>query len=104
MGLPVRVVSHPNTDHSSWQHDHLWVLVGGEDYCNGATAFHMGADRDIEGDDLASRNIDNVIVRAKRIGLEVNQDDIREALSDYRRTRETIAEQSAVVDPSREGL
>jgi hypothetical protein len=87
MGLPVRVVSCSNVDNSSRLHDHLWVLVGGGEYFNRATAFYMGPDYDIEGDDLSSRNIDELIVQAKQVGLVVDRDDVETALSDYRRAR-----------------
>jgi hypothetical protein len=87
MGEPVRVVSCPDPDYPSGQHDHLWLLVGGEDYFHGSRAYYLGPDRDIEGDDIASRQIAEIIETAKSNGLSVERQDADEALANYRRSR-----------------
>ena len=88
MGEPVRVVSCPDPDYSGPRHEHLWLLVGGGDCFNGARAFYLGPDCDIEGDDLAARQIGAAVQAAESQGLSVNSEDAREALDDYRRSRD----------------
>lgn len=51
------------------------------------TTFYLGPDRDIEGDDLASQQIENVIGAAEADDLFVDRKDVEEALADYRRSR-----------------
>jgi hypothetical protein len=64
-------------------------LVGGADYSDGATAFYLGQDRDIEGDDLAGCNVPNVIKSAEDAGIELDAHDVKEAIADYRSKRGT---------------
>jgi hypothetical protein len=87
MSEPVRVVSCPDTEYRATQHEHLWLLVGGGDYFQGAQAFYLGQDRDIEGDDLASHQLGPAIEAAETEGLFVDRQDADEALADYRRSR-----------------
>jgi hypothetical protein len=87
MGEPVRVVSSPDPDHPAAQHEHLWLLVGGDDFSDGARAFYLGPDRDIEGDDLARRQLSAAIQSAKSQGLMLDLDDVPEALANHRRSR-----------------
>ncbi len=89
MGLPVRVVSHPDPDYKAACNEHLWVLVGDKDFHNEATAFYLGPDRDQTGDDIAGRKLDDVRAHALRVGLEVDRNELQEALDDYRRARDT---------------
>lgn len=91
MGLPVRVVSHPDPDYKSADNERLWVLVGGADHCDGATAFYIGPDRDQDGDDIAGGQLDDIRVRASKAGLEADLAELEEALRDYRRARGTSA-------------
>ncbi len=87
MSESVRVVSCPDPDHRAARHEHLWLLVGGGDYSDGARAFYLGPDRDIEGDDLAGRQLDTAIKAAGSAGLSVDGREADEAVADYRRSR-----------------
>ena len=83
----IRIVSCPNGEFHSPDHDHLWVLAGGGDFFDGGLAVHLGPDRDIEGDDLAGRRTADVVGRLRELGYRVDAADVREALADYRRAR-----------------
>jgi hypothetical protein len=91
MSEPVRVVSHPGPDDRSAPHEHLWALVGGGGHHEGATAFYMGPDRDIEAADLLSGPIAEVVSKAKKDGLAVEYEDVERALADYRQARGTAS-------------
>jgi hypothetical protein len=76
----MEVVSHPNPDHPARQHDHLWLLVGGgPDYSDGATAYYLGSDRDIDGVDLASERLIDVVHKH-----ELDREEAKRALTWYR--------------------
>jgi hypothetical protein len=85
--IPVRIVSASDPDYSGPRHDHLWVLAGGGDYFDGATAAYLGADRDIEGDDLAGRHLVDAAASLGDQGIDVEVEEIRQALADYRAAR-----------------
>jgi hypothetical protein len=85
--IPVRIVSAPDPDYSDPWHEHLWVLAGGGDYFEGATAAYLGEDRDIEGDDLAGRHLPDTAESLREQGVDVELDELRLALSDYRAAR-----------------
>jgi hypothetical protein len=87
MSKPVLVVSCPNPEHRGVQYEHLWLLVGGGDYFDGARAFHVGPDRDIDGDDLVGRQLGAAIRSAEAEGLPVDSEEAQEALAEYRRSR-----------------
>jgi hypothetical protein len=87
MGLSVRIVSHPDPDYPKAMHDHLWVLVGGENYSDGATAYYLGPNRDIEGDDLAIHQIPEVLQRAQAAGFNIDGGALADALRSYRSAR-----------------
>ncbi len=91
MGNRVQIVSYPDIENRSVQFEHLWLLVGGEDYFNGSRAFHLGPDRDIEGDDLAGRRLRIAIEAAEAEGMFVNSEEAFEALVNYRQARKQIA-------------
>ena len=80
----MQIVSYPHAEYPGTKHEYLWLLVGGEDYSDGATAYHLSSDRDIDGDDCAGRNLDHVI---SEHGLDA--DEARQALESYRQTRGT---------------
>jgi hypothetical protein len=83
---PVRIVRAPDPEYPSAKHDHLWVLVGGKDDFDGSRAFYLGPNRDIDGDDLASNNVLDVVSSAKKAGLNIDRTDVEQALDDYRRS------------------
>ena len=85
--IQVRIVSAPDPDYSASLHDHLWVLACGESYFDGATAAYLGADRDVEGDDLAGRNLADAAESLADRGVDVEVEELRQALSDYRAAR-----------------
>jgi hypothetical protein len=85
--IPVRIVGASDPDYSAPRHDHLWVLAGGGDYFDGATAAYLGADRDIEGDDLAGRHLTDAAESLRERGVDVEVEELREALADYRTAR-----------------
>ncbi len=85
--IPVRIVSAPDPEYSGPRHDHLWVLAGGGDLFDGATAAYLGADRDVEGDDLAGRHLADAAASLGERGVDVEVEELREALSDYRAAR-----------------
>jgi hypothetical protein len=85
--IPVRIVSASDHEYSAPPHDHLWVLAGGGDFFDGATAAYLGADRDVEGDDLAGRNLDDAAASLGKRGVDVEVEQLRQALSDYRAAR-----------------
>ncbi len=64
---------------------HLWLLVGGGDCFDGADAFYLGPDSDIDGEPIAESNIDSVIQSAKSKGIALNVSSIRDTLDEYRR-------------------
>jgi hypothetical protein len=81
----MRVAGSPNPDHPSRRHDHLWLLVGGGDYADGAMAYYLGGDRDIEGNDFAGDNLARVV---KEHGL--NMVEARNSLERYRILAKTV--------------
>jgi hypothetical protein len=85
--IPIRIVSAPDPDYRDLWHDHLWVLAGGGDYFEGAIAAYLGEDRDIEGDDLAGRHLSDTAESLRERGVDVELDELRLALSDYRVAR-----------------
>jgi len=87
MGEPVLVVSCPHPVHRGVQHEHLWLLVGGGDYFDRSRAFHLGPDRDADGDDLAGRQLGAAISSAEAEEVAVDSEEAREALAAYRQSR-----------------
>ncbi len=85
--IPVRIVGASDPEYSAPTHDHLWVLAGGADYFDGATAAYPGADRDVEGDDLAGRNLADAAASLGERDVDVEVEQLRQALSDYRAAR-----------------
>jgi hypothetical protein len=85
--IPVRIVSAPDPEYAGPRHAHLWVLAGGSGDFDGATAAYLGADRDVEGDDLAGRNLDDAAASLSECGVDVEVEALREALADYRAAR-----------------
>jgi hypothetical protein len=85
--IPVRIVSAPDPDYSASLHDHLWVLAGGEGYLDGASAAYLGADRDVEGDDLAGRHLADAAESLGDRGIDVEVEELRRALAEYRAAR-----------------
>ena len=83
----LNVISSPDIEDKRPRAEHLWVLVGGEDYSDGATAFYLGQDRDIEGDDLAGYNIPKMIQSAQGQGIDLDANEVKQALEDYRGKR-----------------
>ena len=83
----VRIVSAPDPEFSGPLHDHLWVLAGGEGYFDGATAAYPGADRDVEGDDLAGRNLADAAESLAERGVDVEGVELARALAEYRAAR-----------------
>jgi len=75
----MQVVSTPDPDYRERQHDHLWILVGGGPHSDGATAHYIGADRDMDGNDIARARMVEV---ARRHGFDL--DDALTALGSYR--------------------
>jgi hypothetical protein len=80
MGLPVRVVGHPNSEHGGSRHAHFWALVGGGDNFNRSNAFYL------DNDSLAGwQGVDDVLRESEAAGLDVDRRDVEEAVADYRR-------------------
>ncbi len=85
--IPVRIVSAPDPEYSGPRHDHLWVLAGGGDLFDGAAAAYLGADRDVEGDDLAGRHLADAAASLGERGVDVEAEELRGALAEYRAAR-----------------
>jgi hypothetical protein len=85
--IPVRIVSSPDPEFSAPLHDHLWVLACGDGCFDGATAAYLGADRDVEGDDLAGRNLADAAESLAERGVDVEVLELQRALADYRAAR-----------------
>ena len=89
MSFKLEIVSRPDIERTQAQYEHLWVLVGEEAHSDGATAFYLGQDRDIEGDALAENNIPNAVRSAKAKGIELVGHEVGQALNEYRQKRGT---------------
>ena len=78
------ITSRPDPDYPDPANRHLWLLVGDADYYDGAYAFYLGADRDIDGVPIAENKINSVIQSAKSKGITLDRSAIRKTLDDYR--------------------
>ena len=75
----MRLVSASDPEYPEPKHNHLWLLVGGEDYYDGSTAYYLGFDRDIDGDDCASERIYELA-----LGHGFDAEEAKRALAWYR--------------------
>jgi hypothetical protein len=83
--LSFQITNLPVTESvASARRDHLWVTVSDETGGPGNIAIYMGADDEINVNDLASRPYRYVLSRLAQIGLHVAPEEIREALECYR--------------------
>lgn len=82
----LRIASSPHPDHPlAREHEFLWLLVGGDDDCDGAKAFFLGPNRSSSG---ARPMIHELISAINRAGEKhVCLTEARSALAQYLRIR-----------------